>query len=207
MRRRGRSTEAVLGAWAGGKVRAWATGGGACVRRDKVRILPQVYTASFWPGRWGGHETDSVTSYVVYCSMLSSAGRLRNQERLISLESFSLNAFVWRTWATSRLSPVPTRVTTSSTTARARTQFAFFSALFNTPRKGVARSRRSVKAHDVRSFHPGQHSSLSRVRSVSSLRTVDATASGRVHPGHNSRRPGPCPCERQLHWWRVALHG
>ena len=30
------------------------------------------------------------------------------------------------------------------------------SALFNIPREGVARSRRCVKAHDVRSFHPGQ---------------------------------------------------
>ena len=29
-------------------------------------------------------------------------------------------------------------------------------ALFNTPREGVARSRRRAKAHDVRSFHPGQ---------------------------------------------------
>ena len=40
-----------------------------------------------------------------------------------------------------------------------------YPALFNTPREGVARGRRCAKAHDVRSFHPGQWSTRNDVTS------------------------------------------
>ena len=97
-------------------------------------------------------------------------------------------------------------------------------ALFNTPREGVARSRRRVKAHDVRSFHPGQvtlsttssrtsaastsprrctcsRTAATSARPPCSTRASSCPASSPVSCGPPPRRPGSWPTPRSRWRW------
>ena len=54
-------------------------------------------------------------------------------------------------------------------------------ALFNTPREGVARISACAKAHDVRSFHPGQAPSASGATSTRRSRAASSYSTARLY--------------------------